>query len=114
MILWASLSVLWEIAFFLSTNLILFLVVFGFYLHHLSSNNPFGNNTNNKIPFLPFLFSKDVFGFCQFVFTLGTAQVTFGFFSLSHPDNAVEVGLDLIGNQVPCSILFFFKLSLCF
>merc|ERR1712070_847901 len=34
-----------------------------FYLHEISSNNPFGSNTNNKIPFFPSLFSKDVFGF---------------------------------------------------
>jgi len=34
-----------------------------FYLHLISSNNPLGYNTNNKIPFFPFIFSKDLFGF---------------------------------------------------
>ena len=62
-----------------------------FYLHHLSSNNPLGNNTNNKIPFFPFIFSKDIFGFCIFIFNVGAAQTFFGFLSLSHPDNAFEV-----------------------
>merc|ERR1711912_86038 len=34
-----------------------------FYLHFLSSNNPLRNSTNNKIPFFPFIFLKDFFGF---------------------------------------------------
>merc|ERR1711912_175529 len=29
----------------------------------LSSNNPLRNSTNNKIPFFPFIFQKDFFGF---------------------------------------------------
>merc|ERR1711979_113937 len=33
-----------------------------FYLHFLSSNNPLRNSTNNKIPFFPFIFLKDLFG----------------------------------------------------
>merc|ERR1712083_968984 len=32
-----------------------------FYLHTISSNNPLGSNPNNKIPFFPFISSKDVF-----------------------------------------------------
>merc|ERR1711868_51300 len=32
-----------------------------FYLHFLSSNNPLRNSTNNKIPFFPFIFLKDLF-----------------------------------------------------
>merc|ERR1712078_606318 len=31
-------------------------------LHFLSSNNPLRLNTNNKIPFFPFIFQKDIFG----------------------------------------------------
>merc|ERR1712159_953422 len=31
-----------------------------FYLHFLSSNNPLRLNTNNKVPFFPFIFLKDV------------------------------------------------------
>merc|ERR1711903_249573 len=52
-----------------------FIIVHLFYLHFLSSNNPLGLNTNNKIPFFPFVFIKDLFGI----------------YTLSHPDNALEV-----------------------
>merc|ERR1711976_1047712 len=34
-----------------------------FYLHFHSSSNPLRLNTNNKIPFFPFIFQKDFFGF---------------------------------------------------
>merc|ERR1711898_5474 len=34
-----------------------------FYLHFHSSNNPLRLNTNNKIPFFPFILLKDFFGF---------------------------------------------------
>ena len=61
-----------------------------FYLHFLSSNNPLGLNTNNKIPFFPFIFIKDLFGlFLIFLFII--LQTHFGIYSLSHPDNALEV-----------------------
>ena len=63
-----------------------------FYLHALSSNNPLGSNTNNKIPFFPFIFSKDLFGFSLLGF-LGFLEIFFGFISLSHPDNAFEVSV---------------------
>merc|ERR1712131_560098 len=59
-------------------HFILPFIVFGFviihlyYLHYLSSNNPLGYNTNNKIPLFPFI-------------------LILGIFSLSHPDNAFEV-----------------------
>merc|ERR1712087_194638 len=33
-----------------------------FSLHFHSSNNPLRLNTNNKIPFFPFIFLKDFFG----------------------------------------------------
>merc|ERR1711985_161207 len=61
-----------------------------FYLHFLSSNNPLGLNTNNKIPFFPFIFIKDLFGlFLIFLFII--LQTHFGIYTLSHPDNALEV-----------------------
>ena len=63
-----------------------------FYLHLISSNNPLGYNTNNKIPFFPFIFSKDLFGFSLLGF-LGFLEIFFGFISLSHPDNAFEVSV---------------------
>merc|ERR1712013_121001 len=40
-----------------------FTILHLFYLHFLSSNNPLRNSTNNKIPFFPFIFQKDFFGF---------------------------------------------------
>merc|ERR1712214_181206 len=60
-----------------------------FYLHLLSSNNPLRNSTNNKIPFFPFIFQKDVFGLI-IVLTIYFLQTNFGISSLSHPDNALE------------------------
>merc|ERR1712083_673410 len=63
-----------------------------FYLHQISSKNPLGYNTNNKIPFFPFIFSLDVFGFSLLGF-LAFLEIFFGFLSLSHPDNAFEVSV---------------------
>merc|ERR1712201_28379 len=58
--------------------------------HFLSSNNPLRLNTNNKIPFFPFIFLKDIFGlFCICSFFI--LHFPFGVYSLSHPDNALEV-----------------------
>merc|ERR1712098_838570 len=61
-----------------------------FYLHFHSSNNPLTLNTNNKIPFFPYIFIKDFFGilivFCNYFL-----QCHFGISTLSHPDNALEV-----------------------
>jgi len=58
-----------------------------FYLHLLGSNNPLGANINNKIPFFPFLISKDFFG-CTFSMLIFSIQTLFGLLPLSHPDNA--------------------------
>merc|ERR1712194_793672 len=66
-----------------------FLLLHLFYLHFLSSSNPLGNSTNNKIPFFPFIFYKDFFGFIL-VLCLYFLQTHFGISSLSHPDNALE------------------------
>merc|ERR1712046_167629 len=55
----------------------------------LSSSNPLRNSTNNKIPFFPFIFLKDFFGFIL-VLCLYFLQTHFGISSLSHPDNALE------------------------
>merc|ERR1711912_23457 len=43
----------------------------------------------NKIPFFPFIFIKDFFGFIL-IFCLYFLQSSFGISSLSHPDNALE------------------------
>ena len=48
-----------------------------FYLHFLSSNNPLRNSTNNKIPFFPFIFHKDFFGFIL-ILCLYLLQTHFG------------------------------------
>merc|ERR1712161_112606 len=61
-----------------------------FYLHFHSSNNPLRLNTNNKIPFFPFIFLKDFFGFIL-ILCLYFLQTHFGISSFSHPDNALEV-----------------------
>merc|ERR1711930_45290 len=47
------------------------------------------NSRNNKIPFFPFIFQKDVFGL-TIVLCLYFLQTHFGVSSLSHPDNALE------------------------
>merc|ERR1712178_344925 len=60
-----------------------------FYLHFHSSNNPLRLNTNNKIPFFPFIFIKDFFGLLL-ILLLYFLQTHFGVSSLSHPDNALE------------------------
>jgi len=67
-----------------------FLILHLFYLHFHSSNNPFRLNTNNKIPFFPFIFHKDFFGFIL-ILCLYLLQTHFGISSFSHPDNALEV-----------------------
>ena len=61
-----------------------------FYLHFLSSNNPLRLNTNNKIPFFPFIFLKDFIGLIV-ILCLYLLQTHFGISSFSHPDNALEV-----------------------
>merc|ERR1712172_133020 len=66
-----------------------FAILHLFYLHFLSSNNPLRNSTNNKIPFFPFIFQKDFFGFIL-ILCLYFLQTHFGVSSLSHPDNALE------------------------
>merc|ERR1712157_106440 len=67
-----------------------FVILHLFYLHFLSSNNPLRNSTNNKIPFFPFIFLKDLFGFIL-ILCLYLLQTHFGISSFSHPDNASEV-----------------------
>merc|ERR1712032_1486540 len=47
-------------------------------------------STNNKIPFFPFIFKKDFFGFIL-ILCLYLLQTHFGISSFSHPDNALEV-----------------------
>merc|ERR1711918_187428 len=52
-------------------------------------NNPLRLNTNNKIPFFPFILIKDFFGLIL-ILCLYFIQTHFGISSLSHPDNALE------------------------
>jgi ubiquinol-cytochrome c reductase cytochrome b subunit len=59
-----------------------------YYIHFLSSNNPLKNTTNNKIPFFPFIISKDLYGL-MLVLYLYVIQIYFGISTLSHPDNAL-------------------------
>merc|ERR1712028_130731 len=66
-----------------------FIILHLFYLHFHSSNNPLRLNTNNKIPFFPFIFHKDLIGFIL-ILCLYFLQTHFGISSFSHPDNALE------------------------
>merc|ERR1712124_124983 len=66
-----------------------FIILHLFYLHYHSSNNPLKLNTNNKIPFFPYIFIKDIFGLI-FILSIYFLQTNFGLSSLSHPDNALE------------------------
>merc|ERR1711948_137986 len=66
-----------------------FVILHLFYLHFHSSNNPLRLNTNNKIPFFPFILIKDFFGLIL-ILCLYFIQTHFGISSLSHPDNALE------------------------
>merc|ERR1712190_37284 len=66
-----------------------FMVLHFFYLHFHSSNNPLRLNTNNKIPFFPFILLKDFVGLIL-ILCLYFLQTHFGISSLSHPDNALE------------------------
>ena len=81
----------WNIFHFILPFLLCgFRILHLFYLHFLSSNNPLSNSTNNKIPFLPFIFLKDFFGFIL-ILCLYLLQTHFLISSFSHPDNALEV-----------------------
>merc|ERR1711920_1035428 len=75
--------------FMLPFLLLGFLFLHLFYLDFHSSNNPLRLNTNNKIPFFPFIFIKDFFGFIL-ILCLYFIQTHFGISSFSHPDNALE------------------------
>merc|ERR1712159_449886 len=66
-----------------------FIILHLFYLHFHSSNNPLRLNTNNKIPFFPFILLKDLIGLLL-IFCLYFLQTHFGISSFSHPDNALE------------------------
>merc|ERR1712032_1084753 len=61
-----------------------------FYLHFHSSSNHFRINFKNKTHFFPFILKKDFFGLV-IVFLGIYLQTNFGFSTLSHPDNALEV-----------------------
>merc|ERR1712127_32528 len=67
-----------------------FAILHLYYLHFLSSTNPLRNSTNNKIPFFPFIFQKDFFGFIL-ILCLYLLQTHFGISSFSHTDNALEL-----------------------
>ena len=67
-----------------------FIIIHLFYLHFLSSNNPLRNTINNKIPFFPFIISKDLY-FISLFLSLYLLQNNFGISTFSHPDNALEV-----------------------
>merc|ERR1712129_90819 len=61
-----------------------------FYLSFSTPIYPLRNSTNNKIPFFPFIFQKDFFGFIL-ILCLYLLQTHFGISSFSHTDNALEL-----------------------
>ena len=87
-----SLSRFFILHFILPFILYIIIFIHIFYLHQVSSNNALGYNINNNISFFPFFMSKDLFN----LFLLGSIiilEMLFGFISLSHPDNALEVSV---------------------
>jgi ubiquinol-cytochrome c reductase cytochrome b subunit len=61
------------------------------YLHSVSSSNPLGYNSSNQVSFYPSNCLKDMF---SVLILLGMGiifQLCLGIFSLSHPDNSLEV-----------------------
>jgi quinol-cytochrome oxidoreductase complex cytochrome b subunit len=75
--------------FVMSFILLGLVVLHLFYLHFHSSNNPLRINTNNKIPFFPYIFIKDFFSL-MIILCCYVIQCHFGMSTLSHPDNALE------------------------
>ena len=62
------------------------IIIHLFYLHFLSSNNPLRNTINNKIPFFPYIISKDFYAFI-IILSLYLLQTHLQFSSFSHPEN---------------------------
>merc|ERR1711868_212859 len=60
-----------------------------FYIHSTGSSNPLGIQTNNKIPFFPYIVIKDLFGLL-IVLNFYILQTCFGVWSFCHPDNNLE------------------------
>merc|ERR1711959_587482 len=69
-----------------------FLLFHIFYLHLLGSSHPLISNSNNKITFFSYIFTKDTYGFLILLF-LYFLQLGYGFLGISHPDNALEVNI---------------------
>lgn len=59
-------------------------------LHQPGSNNPLGVvSTYDRVPFYPYFYVKDLFGFCLFV-VLFSFIVAYAPNTLGHPDNYIE------------------------
>ena len=87
-----SLSRFFILHFILPFIIYIIIFIHIFYLHQVSSNNALGYNINNNISFFPFFMSKDLFNFFLFG-SITILEMLFGFISLSHPDNALEVNV---------------------
>jgi len=76
--------------FILSFLTLGFVVIHFYYLHYVSSCNSINYNTNNFITFFPSVSIKDIFTYV--ILDIGyTLQLFLYIYSLSHPDNNVEV-----------------------
>merc|ERR1712146_551084 len=69
-----------------------FLLFHIFYLHLFGSSHPLICNSNNKIAFFSYIFSKDCYGFLLLLIFY-FLQIGFGILVVSHPDNALEVNI---------------------
>merc|ERR1711904_532757 len=63
-----------------------------FYLHLMGSSHPLVFNSNNKITFFVYIFTKDTYGYLCLIFIL-YLQLGYGLLGISHPDNALEVNI---------------------
>merc|ERR1712159_25576 len=69
-----------------------FLLFHIFYLHLFGSSHPLICNSNNKIAFFSYIFSKDCYGFLLLLIFY-FLQIGFGILVVSHPDNALEINI---------------------
>ena len=72
--------------------IIIFIFIHILYLHYNSSNNILFLNINNKIPFFPYIFLKDLLYYI-FYFINILYQNNFNIFIFSHSDNSIEFNI---------------------
>merc|ERR1711998_593463 len=83
----------------------------------MGSSHPLICNSNNKIAFFSYIFSKDCYGFLLLLIFY-FLQIGFGILVVSHPDNALEVNILLkpipdknTGINILCLTIILFFMS---